>query len=184
MRYYVIAEDGKKYGPADLTSLNEWIGQSRLHAANWLEEEMTGARVMASEVRDLNFAKLNQDGNSVPPITPPPVSPRTGYQRASGSGLGYGSQELQMAWVFAILSLVTPCGVVLIPLTFVNCRKAEAQGHSNTKGPRILATVAGVFLVLGLALSLILILIAPHGDSPPSPFSSGFPPGMERIIKK
>jgi len=186
MRYFVIAEDGRKYGPADLTSLHEWIGQGRLHSANMLEEELTGVRMPASEVGDLNFAKVDPDGSSVPPVTPPPITPPPSFQRAgaSGLGLGAGSQEVQMAWVFAILSLVTPCGIVLIPLAFVNCRKAEAQGNFNTKGPRVLATVAGAFLVLGLVLSLILIILRPSSDSPPSPFESRMPAGMDRLFKR
>ena len=56
MNHYVVASDGQKYGPANVATLNEWIGHGRLFPTNTLEEEGTGRRFPAGELAGLNFA--------------------------------------------------------------------------------------------------------------------------------
>lgn len=73
MRYYVVADDGRKYGPADLTTLNQWIGEGRLFSNATLEDESNGARFAAASLPGLTFP-------SVPPVAPPPtVVPEHAY---------------------------------------------------------------------------------------------------------
>lgn len=50
MKYFVIAHDGKKYGPADADTLTQWASEGRITPATELEEELTGRRLMARDV--------------------------------------------------------------------------------------------------------------------------------------
>ncbi len=56
MRYYVIATDGQRYGPADIQTLQTWIGQGRIIHQTVLEEETGGARMAAGAVGALQFS--------------------------------------------------------------------------------------------------------------------------------
>ena len=38
MRYFVIGDDGLKYGPAEVATLNGWIAEGRLHV-RWIYSE-------------------------------------------------------------------------------------------------------------------------------------------------
>lgn len=54
-RYYVVGEDGQRYGPADLATLNRWIRERRLLPSMHLVEESTGLTVLAGMVAGLDF---------------------------------------------------------------------------------------------------------------------------------
>jgi len=56
MGYYVLGDQGQKYGPADVQTLNQWISEGRLLAHSQLEDEESGARMAASVVSGLSFA--------------------------------------------------------------------------------------------------------------------------------
>jgi len=58
MRYFVIGDDGQKYGPADVATLNSWITEGRLLATTLLENEATGERVAAQALPGLAFAAV------------------------------------------------------------------------------------------------------------------------------
>jgi hypothetical protein len=53
MTYYVLAQDGNRYGPVDVEGLRAWAGDGRLIPATQLEEAETGRRLAASEVPGL-----------------------------------------------------------------------------------------------------------------------------------
>lgn len=72
MRYFVVSLDGQKYGPADIPTLQQWIGEGRILPNTYLEEEIGGARLQAGGVRDLRFTP-----EAPPAMTPPPAT--TGY---------------------------------------------------------------------------------------------------------
>ncbi|MGI6295241.1 MAG: TM2 domain-containing protein [Armatimonadota bacterium] len=55
MSYYVIAEDGSRYGPADIQQLSQWVTEGRVSASTVLEDETTGQKVAASSVLELAF---------------------------------------------------------------------------------------------------------------------------------
>jgi len=38
MRYYVIARDGRKFGPADLETLSQWALEGRVARDTYLED--------------------------------------------------------------------------------------------------------------------------------------------------
>lgn len=68
MRYYVIADDGRKYGPVDVAALNQWIGEGRVFSTSLLEAEANGARLSAASVPGLSFP------TNVPPVAPTPTA--------------------------------------------------------------------------------------------------------------
>lgn len=74
MRYYVIGDDGQRYGPADVPTLGAWAREGRLVAGSRLIEEGTERSVFASEIPGLTF------GGSTEGRTPPPSGPS--YQEA------------------------------------------------------------------------------------------------------
>ncbi|MEQ1933465.1 MAG: hypothetical protein ABL962_06250 [Fimbriimonadaceae bacterium] len=81
MRYYVIATDGQRYGPADIQTLQTWITQGRILHQTVLEEEQGGNRIAACAVGALQFGAPNPAGN--PPTQPSqtPLNPYSGsYQ--------------------------------------------------------------------------------------------------------
>jgi hypothetical protein len=78
MRYFVIGDDGQKYGPADVATLNSWITEGRLLATTLLENEATGERVAAQATPGLAFAAVG---------IPTPIAP--GGQRQGDQPGGY-----------------------------------------------------------------------------------------------
>jgi hypothetical protein len=59
MGYYVLGDQGQKYGPADVATLNQWVAEGRVLATSMLEDETSGTRMAASAVRGLQFAAPN-----------------------------------------------------------------------------------------------------------------------------
>lgn len=60
MRYYVVAEDGSKYGPAGVTLLNHWIEEGRLLPEMILEEDGSHHKVTAASVQELDFFERSE----------------------------------------------------------------------------------------------------------------------------
>ncbi len=81
MRYYVIASDGQKYGPADVPTLQGWVNQGRVLHQTVLEEELGGNRVSASAVGALQFGGADP---SAPPVTQTYVPPSNPYDSIGG----------------------------------------------------------------------------------------------------
>jgi hypothetical protein len=95
-QYFVLADDGTKYGPADIANLNQWIADGRLLPTTLLEQEGSGITFRASAVTGLNFP--TDSIYSQPPTVPSssassPGSPSPGAYGASNAYSSYGSQE-------------------------------------------------------------------------------------------
>ncbi|HRF59028.1 MAG TPA: hypothetical protein PLH94_03830 [Fimbriimonadaceae bacterium] len=81
MRFFVIANDGNEYGPADIPTLNEWATQNRLTPTTQLKNEATGEIVMASAVPGIVFPGAAPTGFTPGPAEPvQPVQPQQPYQ--------------------------------------------------------------------------------------------------------
>ena len=65
MKFYVIWLDGRRFGPADVPTLNEWIKQNRLKSDTDLENADTGERVKARDVPGLSFASVAAPGDQL-----------------------------------------------------------------------------------------------------------------------
>lgn len=55
MKYYVVLADGRKFGPADINTLNQWITEGRLNRDTMLENEENGIRARANDVAGLKW---------------------------------------------------------------------------------------------------------------------------------
>lgn len=57
-QYFVILPDGSKFGPADTSTLNQWIVEGRVHTTTILEEVPSGVRCPANQLPALRFARV------------------------------------------------------------------------------------------------------------------------------
>lgn len=165
MRYYVLADDGNRYGPADLATLNQWIVDHRLLPHQMLEEEASGARIAAQAVPGLNFPVAA----SAPGSTPGgPTGPAySGYYRgaAGGSGADDGSRDITAAWVLFGVGIFGCCfarfGGFLIPAAGIYfAAQARKKGHPQGNllfGLNIgMTTISVLLLVVGLVFSSLI----------------------------
>jgi len=159
VRYFVIAADGNKYGPADIPTLNSWIAEGRLVATQILEDEETGARVEAARVMGLNF--MTGAGAVPPPNFAPGQNYQQYYGRPGVGGVGGvggmyddGSKDIQNAWIFAVLSIFC-CAPITGTIALSNVKKAEAKGNPNATGPKVVAIIGIVLWVLYIGFVVI-----------------------------
>lgn len=101
MNYYVLAVDGKTYGPVDLEGLRQWVREGRIVAGTRLREVTTGREVLASEVAELQGLFVAGRPQSAPAGSPyfsqcPHCGGAMGVGQAQcgqcGTVLGYGHQ--------------------------------------------------------------------------------------------
>jgi hypothetical protein len=154
VRYYVLSDDGQKYGPADVPTLNQWIAENRLLPTQMLEEEASGARFAARAVPGLNFP---MPAGSPPPTGPAGTAPGgpaySGYYRGPQAGpVDDGSREITPAWILFAVGIFACCfstyGGFLVPAAGVYfANKAKQKGHPQGK------------LVFGLNLGLLIISV-------------------------
>jgi len=151
VQYFVIGDDGQKYGPADLATLNAWIAEGRLLANTILEDSRSGARTPASAVPGLQFAPPAGGGYQAPGggYRPPQggyQAPQGGYQAPGGPQFGTnyprqqmgdnGSGDITQAWVFAVLSLFC-CGLIFGILGLNAAKRAEQKGNPGAQAAKI-----------------------------------------------
>lgn len=161
MRYYVLTDDGHKYGPADVQTLNQWIAENRLVPLQMLEEEGTGARYAAQVIPGLNFpAPVNYAQG---PGTPPPPGPAyTGYYRPPGGHSGDdGSRDITPAWVLFGVGVLSCClspflaialGGVGVYYANQGRQKGHPQGGTVFSLNVALLTLAIVYAIASIAI--------------------------------
>jgi hypothetical protein len=54
LTYFVLAVDGKTYGPTDVNGLKQWVQEGRIVASTRLREASTGRDVQASDIPELH----------------------------------------------------------------------------------------------------------------------------------
>lgn len=154
MRYFVLTQDGHRYGPADIAVLNLWIAEGRLQPNQWVEEEGTGQRHMASAVFGLQFGLAGGLSSETAYINPPP--PANYYQRGPSSIPVYGqrmpgSQELSTAWVMCVIAFLCFPPFSIAGIVFAN--KAQVLGNSGAKAAivaNVIALALGCLEIFGL----------------------------------
>lgn len=154
MRYFVIADDGQKYGPADVSTLQSWVAENRLLPNQMLEEESSGLRVVASSVQGLSFpmaAPMGAPGEN-------PQQPYQGYYNRPGAAAMVGDggkSDMNQAWIFSILSLCC-CPPLFVWLALNAAKRAEEKG-ANAQGPRIVAYIGLALFVIGIIFQVIAL---------------------------
>lgn len=172
MRYYVIGDDGQKYGPADVETLNSWATEGRLAPTTILEDEASGTRMAASAVGGLNFPAPQaapQPGPVSGPVSnPSSAAPGAPYTRPQTAGTyDDGSKDVTMAWVFTVLGLVVCCLFFIFePLALVFANRAAGKGHPGTTAPKVVSILILVLYILAVVLWFALLRTVaslPHG---------------------
>jgi hypothetical protein len=156
MRYFVFAEDGNKYGPADVGTLNRWIEEGRVLPAMMLEEEGTHHRVAAASIGGLEFYAIetevsSTDSGSVAVMT---------FEQPATENLNV---DLFLAWSMVVvtlgLSAVRMAGGYLAIFTtllgIMASIKAKERGHAAA-GPAIVINLLAfvVWLAARLYMSM------------------------------
>jgi hypothetical protein len=155
--YSVIATDGNKYGPADVATLNQWIGEGRLMPNQMLEEETSGARVAASAVSGLNFPMQNAQPG---PEGFQPGQPYQNYYARPGVPMGDdGSKDVQQAWIWAVVSFFC-CAPITAWLAINAAKRAQEKGNPGANAPRVVAIIALVVWVI-----LLVVRVASIGSA-------------------
>lgn len=146
MRYYVIAPDGSRFGPADLALLNRWISEGRVLSSTPLIFEATGEHCLAGQIPGLAFAS--------PPVGYALTSPPIGYEHApmayphqwappSGDT---GAGDISRAWVMFALGL-TCCSVTFIS-GFLAAQSARRKGHPGAPLAMMANAVVGGITII------------------------------------
>lgn len=116
MRYFVLGDNGQKYGPADVPTLEAWATEGRLLAATQLEDETTGERKSAAELLPSRFQSVTPPPAAAPQmpayVAPPVDESATNRQGYIGIGLAVLSVVLSftisigglLAWSYGMRS--------------------------------------------------------------------------------
>jgi hypothetical protein len=94
--YYVIGDNGSKFGPADEFLLQEWIGQNRLSSKMQLENAKNGQKLLAGHAPELMFPESQRLAPVPTPVPSPAAAPALAFQGAGGYAPG-GSQQWNQA---------------------------------------------------------------------------------------
>lgn len=142
MQYFVIGEDGYKYGPADVLQLNSWIIEGRLTPTSRLEQVGSGVQVYASTVPGLNFPMTTppssgatttyQTPTQAPFSQPNPYQTPANYPRGGAPSYSANTQDLTYSWVaFAVGWLCCPVVANAFGIYYAN--RAQQQGVNGAK---------------------------------------------------
>jgi hypothetical protein len=166
--YLVIADDGNRYGPADLVTLNAWIAEGRLQPTTMLEHEQSGERRPAASVPGLNFPNAQPgdstgasrgqayQGQGYAAQTDSGPNVGTPYPRASDGG-PEAQKLVKTAWICGVLGL---CCCFLIPIYgIIKANEAEQLGASSAKVARWFCIAAVVLKLGGGVLTLLSVVV-------------------------
>jgi hypothetical protein len=147
LRYFVIAPDGSRYGPADLNTLKAWVAQGRITPDTILEEEASRQRVPARMVAGLFAA---EGPGSVPPVGQPMYPRRVETGRGAAND---GTVDVFLSYACSAMSILC-CGLFLFG-AFMYASRAISKGNRGGYAARI---VAIFFTVLYCVSSILMVM--------------------------
>jgi len=161
MRYYVIAPDGARYGPADLALLNRWIAEGRLFPHTPLIFEATGESCLAGDVPGLGFSAPPPAAPTMNPARGPypdpfPEQPFTAYPRVATYPTDNGESDLTRAWVMFGLGL-TCCSVTFVS-GFLAAQSARRKGHPGAPLAMMANAVVGGITIIAFIWFMVWVL--------------------------
>ncbi len=180
--YFVVAEGGSKYGPADIDTLKVWAAENRLTPSTMLEDAATGVQIMASQVPGLFPSSQTDIQQTAAPVesqaipsspysSPGPSSSMPGtspyqqnpYSSPVGSNYGGASGESESAkqavmygWICFALGIV--CCFLISPGAIYFGKKAKDEGHSQGNLIFILGIIWTCLGACGTVLWLVLVV--------------------------
>ena len=158
MKYFFIATDGKRYGPADVVTLRQWVQEGRITGQSLLEEEGTGRQIYASNLQDLGLTQVAP--YSSPPQTPYPREGSIGY---GGIGLvGSPPKNYLIESILVTIFCCWPTGIAAIIFAaqvnthWVAGRADEALKSSNSARTWTLVSfIVGLVAMIGYFIFVI-----------------------------
>lgn len=157
MAYYVLDDQGNRYGPADDLTLQEWVHQGRIDEKTVLENEESGVRLPAIQVPATAYA-LRRPVHPKTWADPPVLQPgAAGFAENVPNHMLKSIGALVAGGIFCLPSVLFGLAA-LIHAARVDgfVRRADyfnAEKSSNSAGQ--LANVGLVFGVLGFALQML-----------------------------
>ena len=136
LQYFVVAPDGSKYGPGDITKLRQWASEGRILPQTWIQQAETGEMIRASELPNMYFGSL-----------PPRVDQKE------------DNQDAVMTFVFGGLTLMM-CAPIFCWFAWHYSKRAEARGGSMAQGARVVGIVSLVWGSLWLMFAFIWLVLA------------------------
>jgi hypothetical protein len=149
MNYYVIGDQGQKYGPADVVTLGVWAQQGRLTPSSILEDAQTGQRYNAAQIPGIQFGgspfqNATQGGpyQQSPGYQQPTGNQQPGYQQAPSYhqyprgqfGLSDdGSADVKNAWICGVAGLV--CCPLVSAYGIYLASNAQRKGNTGANAP-------------------------------------------------
>ena len=106
MRYFVIADGGQRYGPADVQTLNMWVSEGRILPGTHLQPETGGAVIAASLVPGLSFQNTPSLYAPPPPHSGTPPGFANYPRGAGGYALDDGRKDANNAIAAGVASIV------------------------------------------------------------------------------
>jgi len=156
MRYFVIAEDGNKYGPADIQTLNTWIQEGRILPSTLIEEEGSGARLAANSVAGLVFGVTQPTEERPTDYSTRQPDQQAYWQSAPRASYGVaGSTEATIAWVLGVVGTLLCCcgGFLFSGVGIVFAWLGFKKGNQKAQG-------ALLFNVLITVVTLVLLAVS------------------------
>ena len=140
MGFYVLGDQGQKYGPADIDTLNAWIAEGRIVSTSMLEDEGSGVQLAASSVHGLRFAPTAPPPSGPYAGAPPPSYQQPPYQQPTYRPQTFSQSNTQdngpiilafaLAIVSPILSMLLPIGGLFTALWGIRtAARAKENGH-------------------------------------------------------
>ncbi len=148
MQYFVVSNDGQKYGPADVATLNEWIKQDRIRPDSILESVATTERIPAGSVIGLQFEVVSK------PLTPE-YSQSNAYAQAPTSE-ALGAKDANTGLILGILGLVL-CPLLSFAALYYG-KKAKDAGSQNFLAATILGWLGIAATVIGMIFFAVFFI--------------------------
>lgn len=140
MQYFVVAQDGSKYGPADFLMINQWAQQGRILPHTILEEVGTGRQFNAAQLSGLAIPNQNAY------VSPYQQSPKDYPRIVDSQADKMANWAKAMGW----------CGLFLCPIfsligIFIGIA-AHAQGSLKARSAIITCVVTLLVYIVGYAV--------------------------------
>lgn len=167
MQYYVLSQDGQKYGPGDVVTLQLWVNENRVLPDTLLEETGSGMKIAASSLPGLQFgfhgatpiSTLPSNQQSHPaPLYGPGSLPQSSCQQRPSMYQPYQSEMNNTGYIVgAIICAVLSLGffpVIFGPAAIFLSYKVKTRGDVITGS--ILMAVSAVTMVLGVVIGAVI----------------------------
>lgn len=177
MRYFVVFEDGRRFGPADLATLSAWAAEGRINSDSVIENEENGSRGLARELPGVKFPSATDlliKPDPQKPAQEASVSPQqhglhthaSQLRESSVGGTAYnrnidnGSAKMvQNAWIMVIVGFFVPC-IAIAPFGIYTAGRALRMGNQDAKTPILVGWIVFALWIVAYAIIATPFIIA------------------------